>query len=178
MELRADAHIPFPRDVVFAAYRDDITKVLDYLPNVRRIDVQSRVDDGPISKHVNIWHGGGEIPAAARAVLSESVLSWTDYATWDGLRFTCQWRIETHAFTEAVLCGGLNTFLEDGPGKTLLEIRGKMEIDAKKIRGVPGFLAAKVGRTVEEFLSGKIQPNLVETARGLGKYLESTVKPA
>jgi hypothetical protein len=172
MELHADAHIPFPRDVVFAAYRDDITKVLAYLPNVRRIDVQSRTDDGPVAKLVNIWHGGGEIPAAARAVLSESMLSWTDYATWDAGHFRCEWRVETHAFTEAVLCQGINTFIEDSPGNTLLEIRGKMQVDAKKIRGVPGFLAAKVGRTVEEFLGGKIQPNLVETAKGLTKYLE------
>ena len=176
MDLRADAHIPFPRDVVFAAYRDDITKVLAHLPNVRSIDVQSRKDDGPIAALVNVWHGGGEIPAAARAVLSESMLSWTDYATWDAGKYQCEWRIETLAFTEAVLCRGVNVFLEDGPGKTLLEIRGKMEIDAKKIRGVPGFLAGKVGRTIEDFLGGKIQPNLVETARGLTKYLEGLEK--
>jgi hypothetical protein len=176
MELRADAHIPFPRDVVFAAYRDDITKVLAYLPNVRNIEVKSRTDDGPLSVHVNIWHGGGEIPAAARAVLSESMLSWTDYATWNAEKLTCDWRIETHAFTEAVTCKGHNVFLEETPGTTLLEIRGNLEIDAKKIRGVPGFLAGKVGRTVEEFLGGKIQPNLVETARGLTKYLEGLKK--
>ena len=42
MELRADALIPFPRDVVFAAYRDDITKVLAYLPNVRQYRGASR----------------------------------------------------------------------------------------------------------------------------------------
>jgi hypothetical protein len=177
MELRADAHIPFPRDVVFAAYRDDITKVLAYLPNVRRIDVQSRTDEGPVAELVNIWHGGGEIPAAARAVLSESMLSWTDYAKWDMTTFQCHWRIETHAFTEAVSCQGINTFLEESPGKTLLEIRGKMEIDAKKIRGIPGFLAGKVGRTIEDFLGGKIQPNLVETAKGLTKYLEGLKAP-
>jgi len=101
------------------------------------------------------------------------MLSWTDYATWHGDAFACDWRIETHAFTEAVGCGGRNVFLEDGPGKTLLQIRGKLEIDAKKIRGVPGFLAGTVGRTIEDFLGGKIQPNLVETIKGLEKYLES-----
>ena len=41
MELRADARIPFPRDVVFAAYRDEMTGLLQYLPNVRRIEVKS-----------------------------------------------------------------------------------------------------------------------------------------
>jgi hypothetical protein len=173
MELQADAHIPFPRHVVFAAYRDDITKVLAYLPNVRNIEVKSRKDDGPVAQLVNVWHGGGEIPAAARAILSEAMLSWTDYATWDEEKLRCDWRIETHAMTDAVRCEGYNLFLDDGsPDKTLLQIRGKLEIDAKKVRGVPGFLAGKVGRTVEEFLGGKIQPNLVETARGLTRYLQ------
>jgi len=176
MELRADAHIPFPRDVVFAAYRDDIQKVLAYLPNVRSIEVKSRKDDGPRADLVNIWHGGGEIPAAARAFLSDAMLSWTDYATWDGDKLTCHWRIETHAFTEAVTCEGMNTFKDDGAGKTLMEMRGAITIDAKKIKGVPGFLASKVGRTVEEFLGNKIQPNLVETAKGLTKYLEQRAK--
>jgi hypothetical protein len=172
MELRADAHIPFPRDVVFAAFRDDIVKMLPYFPDVRGIELKSRKDAGEVSELVRVWHGGGEIPVAARAVLSEAMLSWTDYATWDAGRLRCDWRIETHALSEAVLCRGVNLFLEEGPGKTLLEIRGTMEIDARKIRGVPGFLAGKVGRTVEEFLGGKIQPNLVETARGLTRYLE------
>lgn len=172
MELSSDARIPFPRDVVFAAYRDDLVKLLPYLPNVRRIEVKSRKDDGPRSDLVNIWHGGGEIPAAARAVLSESMLSWTDYATWLRDQWVCEWRIETHAFTEAVQCGGRNEFLEDGPGATILQIRGKLEIDAKKIRGVPGFLAGKVSSALEGFLGGKIEPNLFETTKGLTRYLQ------
>lgn len=177
MELRSDARIPFPREVVFAAYRDDLVKLLPFLPNVRKIEVKSRKDDGPRIDLVNVWHGGGEIPAAARAVLSESMLSWTDYATWladaNTNTWACEWRIETHAFTEAVQCRGRNEFLEDGPSATILQIRGKLEIDAKKIKGVPGFLAGKVGKVVEEFLVGKIQPNLVETVKGLEKYLQS-----
>jgi hypothetical protein len=33
-------------------------------------------------------------------------------------------------------------------------------------------MAGKIGRMVEEFLVNKIQANLVETAKGLAKYLE------
>jgi len=33
-----------------------------------------------------------------------------------------------------------------------------------------------VGRTVEEFLGAKIQPNLVETAKGLTRYLQGMKK--
>jgi hypothetical protein len=177
MEIRADARIPFPREIVFAAYRDEIVDLLPYLPNVRSIDVKSRKQEGNVIEFVNEWRGGGDIPAAVRAVLSEAVLAWTDYATWRGDAMCCYWRTETHAFTEAVTCKGSNRFVADGEGKTLLEIRGSLEIDAKKIRGVPSFLAGKVGRAVEEFLVGKIQSNLVETAKGLAKYLEERRHP-
>jgi hypothetical protein len=176
MDLHTDARIPFPRDLVFATYRDDIQKLLRFLPNVRAIDVKSRKDEGAVVEIVNEWRGGGEIPAAARAVLSEAMLSWTDYATWDASTMRCDWRTETHAMREAVDCKGYNVFVEDGPGKTLVQIRGKLEIDGKKIRGVPGFLAGTVARTVEDFLGGKIQPNLVETAKGVTAYLEEKAR--
>lgn len=172
MLISADAMLLYPRPMVYAAYRDDLTKLLSYLPNVRNIEIKSRKDEGTRADLVNIWHGGGEIPAAARAFLSESMLSWTDYATWKEDAWTCDWRTETHAFTEAVDCKGQNRFLEV-EGGTRIEIRGELKIDAKKIKGVPGFLAGKVASTVESFLAAKIQPNLVEVTEGLRKYLAS-----
>src|SRR5438105_2861040 len=93
MELRADARIPFPRQVVFTSYRDELDRLLPYLPNVRGVDVKSRSDAGSSVQIINVWHGGGEIPAAARAILSEAMLSWTDYATWNSEALTCDWRI-------------------------------------------------------------------------------------
>jgi len=41
---------------------------------------------------------------------------------------------------------------------------------------VPRMFAGTVGRTVEEFLLHKIQPNLVETASGIAKFLERKAK--
>lgn len=173
MELRADARLAFPRPIVFLAYRDKLAEMLPYLPNVRRIEVVDRTErDGTVTLH-NVWHGGGEIPAAARAFLSEAMLSWDDTAEWNEADFTCHWVITTRAFTEAVRCEGWNRFSEDGAG-TRLEIRGTLEIDARKIKGVPRLFAGKVGKGVEEFLVGKIQPNLVEVTQGLRQYLEAT----
>jgi hypothetical protein len=171
MDLRADARIPFSRDVVFAAYRDDMVKLLPYLSNVRGIEVKSRKESGPLVEIVNHWRGGGDIPAAVRVVLSESMLAWVDYATWDQSAFRCQWRTETLALRECMQSGGQNSFLEDGVGKTLLEVRGAIDIDAKKIPGVPGFFAGSVGRLAEAFLVEKIQANLLETARAMSQYL-------
>jgi hypothetical protein len=171
MDLHADVRIPFPRARVFAAYRDDIAQLLPYLPNVRGIDLKSRSDEGAVARLVNDWRGGGDIPAALRAVLGDSMLSWTDYATWNADSLRCDWRTETPAFGDAMRCTGCNIFVEDGPDATLLQVRGTLDVDARKMRGVPGFLAGKVGRSVEEFLGAKIKANLVETAKGLTKYL-------
>jgi hypothetical protein len=171
MELRADSRLAFPRKLVFATYRDDILKLLPYLSNVRRIDVKSRRENGPVVEMVNDWAGGGDIPAAVRAVLSESMLSWTDHAAWNEESMCCDWRIETRAFTEAVHCAGQNSFADDGAGGTILQIRGTLDIDPKQLRGVPGFVAGKVARGVEAFLVEKIQANLVDTVKGLKEYL-------
>ncbi len=176
MELRADATIPFPRAVVFAAYRDDILELLPYLPNVRSIEIKSREAKDSKVSFVNVWKGGGDIPAAARAFVSEKMLSWDDIATWDESDFTCAWVIRTHAFSEAVDCHGNNRFLEKDPNTTVLEIRGTLTIDGKKIPGVPGFLSNKIGKTVEEMLINKIQPNLVSTTAGLAKFLQNKAK--
>jgi len=173
VRLTADATLPFPPKVVFTAYRDHLLSLLPYLPNVRRIEARSRSEKGSVVEMVNVWHGGGEIPAVARAVISESMLSWTDRARWDEAALVCDWRVETHAFTEAVKCEGRHSFLADGAG-TRLETRGDLTIDASNIRAVPRLLAPKVGRAVAEFLGAKIQPNLVEVSKGLAKYLAET----
>jgi hypothetical protein len=173
MELRADAAIPFPRELVFATYRDHIHELVAYLPNVRDIQVKSRKEDGTVVELVNDWHGGGEVPGAVRALVGDSLLSWTDYARWDAATMTCDWRTETQAFAESMRCAGRNEFLEAGPSATRLLVRGSLDVDAKKMRGIPSFLAGKVGRTIEEFVGGKINVNLEETARALTRYLEA-----
>lgn len=171
MDLSADARLPFPRAAVFEAYRDKLPELVAFLPNVRGIEVRSRKDAPPITELLNVWHGGGEIPAAARAFLSESMLSWTDHARWDQDAWTCSWRIESHVFTEAIQCQGLNRFIEEG-GETVLQIRGSLTIDPGKVKGVPRLLAGSVSKTAEEVLGGKIRPNLAEVSIGLRKYLE------
>ncbi len=172
MDLSVDASYAFPRAVVFEAYRDHLVELLPYLPNVRSIEVRSREEKGAVVDLVNVWHGGGEIPAAARAILRESMLSWTDRATWDAEALTCEWRVEPHSFADAVTCHGRHTFVE-ADGGTRLEMRGILRIDAAKVKAVPRFVASRVGPIVEEFLVARIQPNMVEVSRGLARYLEA-----
>lgn len=171
MELRAEAIIDQNRDTVFRVYRDELTDLLAYLPNVRGIEVKSRKEDGPIVEYVNVWHGGGDIPGAVRAILSDSMLSWTDHARWDETDFSCQWRSEAHSFTEAVDSRGRNTFVELASGRMAIRIDGRIDVDASRIPGIPRLVAGKVGKLIEGFLIKQVQDNLQEVARGVDRYL-------
>ena len=171
MRIEADSVLPFSREVVFRAYRDDLPKVVEFLPNVRAIEVKKREDDGTISRLFNVWHGGGDIPAAVRGFLDEKALSWDDHAVWDESTYGCQWSIKTHAFTDAVSSKGETRIIELGPDRTRVQLSGDFAIDLKKFPGVPSFLAGSVGRAVESFLAKQITANLTSTTDALSRYL-------
>lgn len=171
MRIEADSVLPFPRERVFRAYRDELPDFTSYLPNVRQIEVKSRKEDGGLVELHNVWHGGGEIPAPVVKLLGDSSLSWDDYATWKQDEWCVEWNIRTNVFTEAVTCGGKNVFIEIAPDKTRLEIHGDISIDVKKVRGVPSFLAGSIGKTVENFLVKQITANLTSVSDALTRYL-------
>lgn len=171
MDLSAEASINQPRDVVFRVYRDELVNLLPYLPNVRDIEVKSREVQGDRVSMVNVWHGGGDIPAAVRKFLSDSMLSWTDYAEWNESDHSCAWRSESHSFKDAVHSQGRNVFLESGAGASIIRIGGRIDVDATKIKGVPRLLAGGIGPVIERFLVKQVQDNLQEVARGVDRYV-------
>lgn len=171
MEIRVDARFAHPRIRVFQVYRDELTELTDHLPNILSIEVTSRHEQGDGSVElVNEWRGGGDIPAAVRGLLDESLLSWTDYATWHADRWCCEWRNEIHALPGAVRAAGINHYRETGGG-TLLEIRGELTCDPAKLAMVPKLLRKTVAGTVEKVLVSKIGPNLRQVAEAVDKLL-------
>lgn len=172
MRLDVTATLPFPREQVFAAYRDHMSEMVPYLENVRAITVTSRTDDGEVTKLVNRWKGGGEIPAVVRKFLSADLMEWDDLATWDARTFTCAWQTIVPAFKEAVDARGTTTFTETASG-TLVTIQGELKVDAAKVKGVPRLLAGTIGPAVESFLVGSIKPNMVAQAKGAEKFLRA-----
>lgn len=173
MIISVDAHIPFPRSLVFPTYRDKLQELLPYMDNVHRIEPKSYQHDNGRVICTNEWHGGGEIPTLARAFIDEQMLSWTEHNVWNEADFSLEWRITTHAFTEAVSCSGKNHFRERGE-TTIVENRGELIIHPHKIEGIPDFLKGQVAGFVEDFLSQKIGPNLTQMGEGVRQYLEKT----
>jgi hypothetical protein len=171
MIISTRTYLPFPRSLVFSTYRDRLLDVVPYMPNIQDVSIKSRQERGEQIEQVNEWQGGGEIPAAARSILDESMLAWTEHALWNANNFTTAWKINTHAYTEAVLCKGHNRFLEQDQG-TVIASEGELSIDTRQIKNVPSFIAKMVGGIVEDFLGKKIEPNLVQMGAGVRRYLE------
>lgn len=172
MKIETTAEIAFPREQVFAAYRDHLPELVPYLANVRAITITSRQEEGSLVKFVNRWKGGGEIPGVVRKFLSEDLLEWDDLATWNAADFTCAWQTIVPSFKDAVDARGRNTFVETRPGVTTLTISGELKVDAAKVKGVPRLLAGTVSPAIESFLVAAIKPNLVAVAKGVEKFLK------
>ncbi|MEP7125239.1 MAG: hypothetical protein ABJE95_30190 [Byssovorax sp.] len=171
MEIKTDVSLSFPRARIFKTYRDRLEDIAPHLPNIRAIKVSSREErpSGDVYL-VNEWAGGGDIPAVARAILSESMLSWTDHATWKEATFSVEWKTVVHAFPGALESSGVNRFIETPTG-TMIQFRGTLVCDASKVPGVPRLLARSLNGTIEKLFVSKIAENLVAVGQGVGKLL-------
>jgi hypothetical protein len=172
MRIEADSVLRYPRDAVWTAYRDDLAAFIEFLPNVRHIEVHEREELGSgVVRLRNTWYGSTELPASLASKLEERFLSWEDCAIWDSRTFSCEWTIEPHAFREAVRCRGRSDYIDIGGGRTRVEMSGELAIELDRVRGVPSFLAGSLGRTAESFLVRQITANLVAATDALAAYL-------
>ncbi|MEO0378332.1 MAG: hypothetical protein AAF329_27800 [Cyanobacteria bacterium P01_A01_bin.17] len=172
-KISVDIGVAFPRALVYTTYRDKLMELGPCLPNVRSLQIKSRQE---IDQQVRLeleWHGGGDIPAAAQAFLSEELFTWTQYDVWECNEFTGDWRIETHFYREAVFLAGKNHFVDQG-NHTVVENRGDLKIDLSGIPGVPSVMLGKLVRLVEGLVAKKIESNMVQMGQNVLKYLEQT----
>lgn len=173
MKFTVIDEIPFPAEEVFKTHRDKLPEMVEQMPNVEKIVVESREEDDEKVHLVNIWHAAEtEVPAVARPFIKRELLSWVDRATWDEDELTVEWNIELGFLPEAITCRGFNEF-EEFDGVTRVTMEGELIVDANKIPGIPRMLAKKVGQVVEKFVVGLIEPNLRETNKLVERYMEN-----
>ncbi|MFH1469310.1 MAG: hypothetical protein ABIO70_33305 [Pseudomonadota bacterium] len=172
MEIRNDTVLTHPRALVYATYRDRLSELVAMLPNIEYLRVLSRRDDGETSFILNEWKAKGEIPEVAQRWIKPEMLRWKDHATWHGARWDVDWRLEMAFMQDRVSVAGTNRFVDLGPSRTRLELRGDLTIDARGMPGVPRLLAGKFGAIVERFVLGLVQPNLVKTGEALQRFLD------
>jgi hypothetical protein len=172
MKIQADAKLPFPRELVYRTYRDKLPQMVQYLPNVKNIEVLEQKPEGSTLHIKNLWWAKAEIPKIAQSFIKPEMLSWFDFADWHEDRFATGWRIQLRVLEKAVSCAGENQFEAVGD-TTIIHIRGELSFDLREVPGVPRFLAGSIGPTVEKFVVGQITPNLLEVSKGIEQYLRA-----
>lgn len=171
VEIESEARIQHRPERVFAAYRDHMSEVCVFIPDVREIIVQAREPDGALTRVRCEWVSDRDVPAFALSFLRPEHLRWLDDAVWDANALEARWQISPRAFTDAVLCSGVTRILADGDGSKVV-LSGELRILVDEIPGVPKFLARRLAPMVEQFIVRLITPNLVETNRAIERFLD------
>lgn len=172
MKFNLTDEIAFPREEVFRTHRDCLVELIDYLPNVDEVVIESREVEGDVVKLLNRWKGASsDVPAPLRPVIKPDMLGWLDKATWDQSRYRCDWEITLTALPEAVTAKGFNLFLEEGD-ETVIQMSGEFVIHPEKVPGMPAFMAKRLAPTLEKFVVGLLQPNLKRSNKAVEEYLE------
>lgn len=171
MQLNASVYLPFPRPLVYATYRDQLLTLAAQMPSVKSVVLKSRQEQGETVQQVFEWQGKSDIPAMLRTFVSEDLITWSDQATWKASDYSTDWKIQPHAFREAITWAGQDRYLEEGSG-TRVESKGVLSIDPHKLQGVPGFLSGQVSQIAEQILAKQAEPNFIEMAQCVQAYLE------
>jgi hypothetical protein len=171
MDFEVTDILAFPRDQVFEAFRDRMEELPNYLANIAKITLLSREErKGQEVHQVALWEAKVTLPGPLEKLAPESARKWKDIATWRTSSYSVEWRVEPPIFTEAVDVHGVNTFVPEGD-RTKMTIRGALNINASKLKGVPTLLARQLIPPLERFVVSTIKKNFIEGNRGIERYL-------
>ena len=166
-----ETRIPFSVDKVFLAYRDRLPEVAAHVPNIKKVEVLERKEEGDVVKLLNRWHAKAEIPGPLKALISEDKLSWLDHAAWNSATRSCAWTLDITAFKDGVTCVGETRLVDDGP-TTRMVINGNLTVDVPKLGlPVPRLLAGSLAKAVESFAVVLIKPNQEATGKAVERFL-------
>ena len=171
MKIHSESIIPHGRDAVYQTYRDRLSEVAAFLPDVESITVKDRKDDDGRTVLHNVWVSNTDIPKTAQSFLRPEHLKWDDYAIWTHDAYSVAWRIETRVFADTFRCEGTNTFYAEGDSETRVVVSGDLHIDLSSMPGVPRFLAKRLAPQVEGFIVKMIAPNLQQVNEAVGHYI-------
>lgn len=174
MQIHSSSVIHHPRERVFRAYRDEMSAVVPYMPNIEVIHNLKRVERPDGHTLHNEWVGKGEIPRVAQGIVSRDMLKWDDHAEWDTASWSCRWEIKLRVFTENVSCKGTTRMTEEGPNATRVTLTGTLDINLRNVPGIPRLLAGSLAPVVEKFIIALITPNLEQVNASLTRYLDAS----
>jgi hypothetical protein len=174
--VRLDAYeaLSFAPPLVFATLRDRLSDLVEYLPQVDRIETLATNVDGTVTHHRNRWQGAmRQFPSLIRPFVNPDLAAWYDDARWDEKTFICTWKIESAAGQGVLTCEGVTRIEAAGSGSACY-LSGDLRIDAAKVPGIPTFLVRKAQAAVETFIVAAIKPSLTGVLSAAQRFLQQS----
>lgn len=170
MRLEAKEIINRPIEEVFPMVRDNLTELVPYMSNVKKIDVISKSEEDGKTHITNHWHAIAEMPSLLKKFINPDILSWKDIAVWDNDLYKVDYTLQSVLANDLFDANGTNSFVSINANQTELILSCEVEIYADKIPGVPRLLAKKVTPVVEGLIKTILTPNLTALGKGLNQY--------
>jgi hypothetical protein len=170
MKLESTEVINKPLEDVYTLVRDELEKLVPYLPNVNKIEVVDKSQTDNKVHIVNNWYAMADMPKLLSKFLKPEIFSWKDIADWNNETHSVDYSLESFLANDLFDAKGTNTFTALGDDKTELKISCEVSIYPEKIPGVPRLIAGKVKPMVESLIEKILAPNLTSLGTGLNKY--------
>lgn len=172
MDLESRKIIERPLEEVYTLVRDNLEKLVPYMPNVEKINTVSKKENGDEVEITNHWYAKADVPSLLKKFLNPDLLSWKDYAVWKNNEHLVEYKLESFLGNDLFDAKGINYFKEAGDTKTELVVTCRVEIYANKVPGVPKLIAKKATPMVEALIEKILGPNLTALGDGLNKYFK------
>jgi hypothetical protein len=174
MRLENKEIINRPLAEVYQLVRDDLAKLVPYMPNVEKIEVKKHAPkDANSIEVINHWYGKADVPGMLKKFIKPELFSWSDFAVWHNDRHCVEYRLESFLANDLFDAKGTNYFTAVGTDKTELRITCEIILYPEKVPGVPKLLARTVLPGVEAILEKVLGPNLTSLGKGLNEYFKN-----
>jgi hypothetical protein len=173
MRIERRDRINAPANDAFLVLRDKLTEFVRFLPNIDRIEVESRQAEGDEIATVNRWYAKTEIPEIAKKFVKPEYLSWLDTAKWKISDHSVKYEITSPVVKGLLKVSGHNRLLKKSETESELHVVCDVEIYPEKVPGVPRFMASLAKRPIEEIVKKALEPNLTRLADGLNRYFSA-----
>jgi hypothetical protein len=165
MHIENEDFLDQPADLVYPLVRDEMTRLLPFLPNVEAVTQLTYERTSPTRVDIlNEWRAKATLPAIAAKFLPPDIFVWKDYAHWKDDEHLVDYRLEGFGYTAI----GTNSFKPDGSG-TRIRVSADITIDPARFK-IPKLVFSKVFPLVEDTLKKALAPNMTALSRALKDY--------
>ena len=162
-----------PLEEVYELVKNDLDKLVPYLPNIRKIEIKEKTQTEQGIHIVNYWYAIADMPSLLQKFLKPEIFSWKDIADWNDEYKKVDYTLQSFLANDLFDAIGTNTFTAVSDTQTQLHLKCEVKIYPDKVPGVPRLLAKKVTPLVEGLIEKILTPNLTSLGKGLNKYFEN-----